>query len=110
MVTLVVKNKDDKVKRELHLTEDDLVNKRFNRQNSILDISLNNNLDIPYGCMGGSCSACVCELVKGKDAVDKEGLHEQVYKGIGEEDILTCISTIKQDLPPETEIIIKTKF
>lgn len=110
MVVLKVYNKDDVLAATLHLKEDDLVNKRFQRKNSVLDILLNNNVEIYYGCMGGSCSACVCDLISGEEHIDREGIHEQVYQGIEPTEFLTCIATVKEDASDEAFIEIRTKF
>lgn len=105
-----VYNKDDKMIKEIRLSDDDLVNKRFNRKKSVLDILLDNDVEIFFGCMGGSCSACVCELMKGEENIDREGIHPQVYRGIAEDEFLTCIATIKENLPESAEIELRTKY
>ena len=60
--------------------------------------------------MGGSCSACVVKVIKGSEFLDNEGLHEQIYKGIDSDDILTCIATIKDEfMKTNSEITVKLK-
>ena len=110
MVKLKILNKDNEIIRELDLKEEDLVNKRFKRKESILDILLNNKVDQPFGCMGGSCSACVCAVVSGNHLVDNEGLHPQIYKGIESNQILTCIATIKDEATQDDVVEIKQLF
>lgn len=36
------------------------------RDTSILDAALNNNIDAPYACKGGVCSTCRCKVVSGE--------------------------------------------
>mgnify|MGYP006270193911 CR=1 FL=1 len=110
MVKLRVFDKDDKEIKTLELKDEQLVNQRFKRKNSILDILLDNGVNMFYGCMGGSCSACVCDLINGEEYIEREGVHEQVYKGISENEFLTCIASIKQGLSEDSIIEIRTKF
>lgn len=110
MVKLKVYDKDNIEIKTLDLKDEDLVNQRFRRKNSILDLLLNNGVNMFYGCMGGSCSACVCELISGEQFIDKEGIHEQVFKGIKDNEFLTCIASIKEGLNSSDTIEIKTKF
>ena len=110
MAKLKVFNKDGNMIATVDVTEEKSYNKILRRKKSILDILLDNKIDIYYGCMGGSCSACVCEIISGGEHIDREGLHEQIYKGIGEKDILTCIATIKDSSMQDGEIEIKTKL
>ena len=110
MAKLKVFDKDDNLMMSLDVTNENSYNKILKRKKSILDILLDNKIDIYYGCMGGSCSACVCEVMSGSEHIDREGLHEQIYKGINEKDILTCIATIKDGSMENGEIEIKTKL
>jgi ferredoxin len=110
MAVIKVLNKDGNLINEIEVNVENTFNKILKRKKSILDILLDNKIDIYYGCMGGSCSACVCEIIEGKEHIDKEGLHEQVYKGIGEKDFLSCIATIKDESIENGIIEIKTKL
>lgn len=110
MAKLKVFDKDGNLITVLDINDENSYNKILKRKKSILDLLLDNKIDIYYGCMGGSCSACVCEIMSGEEHIDREGLHEQIYKGIGEKDILTCIATIKESSMESGEIEIKTKL
>lgn len=44
---------------------------------SILDTALDNDIDLPYSCQSGLCTACRCKLVSGKVKMDEdEGLSQ----------------------------------
>lgn len=98
MPKVLVYDKNENLLKSLNLTEEDLINKRFKRKKSILDILLDNNIQIFFGCMGGSCSACVCKVKSGEEFIDREGVGAQIFQGIAKEELLTCIATIRQNL------------
>ncbi|MCA9460371.1 MAG: (2Fe-2S)-binding protein [Nanoarchaeota archaeon] len=106
-INLVFFDKNNNLLKKLTLNEEETLNKRFKRKKSILDIALDNGIDLKYGCMGGSCSACICEIIKGGEFIDREGLHEIVFKGVKENEILTCIATLKDKIPKDNLIEIK---
>lgn len=56
---------------------------------SILDTALDNDLDMPYSCQSGLCTACRGKCVEGKVSIDEaEGLsQEELEEGY----VLTCI-------------------
>ena len=80
-INIVFFDKNNNLIKKLSLNKEETINKRFKRNKSILDIALDNNIDIKYGCMGGSCSACICEIITGSEFINREGLHEIVFKG-----------------------------
>ena len=106
MVKLIIYNKENSLVTTLQIKEEDAYNKILKRKKSILDILLDNKVEIYYGCMGGSCSACKCIILSGLNNINKEGLHEMIYKNIENNEILSCISTIK-DFSSEKTIEIK---
>ena len=110
MVTIKVYNGSDKLAYEFVPTKEEMYNSKRKRKNSILDILLNKEINVYVGCMGGSCCACVCELVSGKEHLDIEGCGTQIYKGIPESSFLTCIATIKEDLKDDAVIEIKKAY
>lgn len=59
------------------------------RDAAILETALNNDLDMPYSCQSGLCTACRGRCVQGKVSLDEaEGLsQEEVDKGY----VLTCV-------------------
>ena len=95
MVRLMIYSNENNLVKTLDIREEDAYNKVLKRKKSILDILLDNKVDIYYGCMGGSCSACKCIILSGLDNINKEGLHEMIYKNIEDNEILSCISTIR---------------
>ncbi|WP_420575958.1 2Fe-2S iron-sulfur cluster-binding protein [Ekhidna sp.] len=56
---------------------------------SILDTALDNDLDMPYSCQSGLCTACRGKCVEGKVSIDEaEGLsQEELDEGY----VLTCV-------------------
>ena len=59
------------------------------KNSSILDTALNDNLDMPYSCQSGLCTACRGRCTKGGVSVDEaEGLsQEELDEGY----VLTCV-------------------
>jgi ferredoxin len=110
MVVLSILNKDGNPSQELSFSDEGLFNTRLRRKKSILDLLLDNGVEIYFGCMGGSCSACVVTLLSGEEHLDREGLNAQIYKGIASNEILTCIATIKDKVPEDAKIVIQTKY
>ena len=56
---------------------------------SILDTALDNNLDMPYSCQSGLCTACRGKCLEGKVSIDEaEGLSQDE---LDEGYVLTCI-------------------
>jgi ferredoxin len=102
-----LKNKEGKVVKTLELKKDDLYNNRLKSNESILKLFLKNNLDVKYGCMGGSCGTCKSKLEKGQELVNKEGIRNRVYQDVNEDECLICISTIEKE---DGVIVIKTRL
>ncbi len=92
-IKITVYNKDGSFNKEFQGTSDI----------ALLDQLIEENTDIYYGCMGGSCSACKCKILKGMEHIDKEGFGKQVYQGVKENEVLSCITKIK-DKDCEIEI------
>jgi len=59
------------------------------RSASILDTALEKNLDMPYSCQSGLCTACRGKCIEGKISIDEaEGLsQEELDEGF----VLTCV-------------------
>jgi ring-1,2-phenylacetyl-CoA epoxidase subunit PaaE len=59
-------------------------------QETILEAALNQNIDLPYSCQAGMCTACMGICVSGKIQMDEEdGLTDrEIAKGY----VLTCVS------------------
>lgn len=107
MKELVVYDKEDNLLKTIELTEDVLMNKRFRRKNSMLDILIENDIQIFFGCMGGSCSACKCKIISGREHIDNEGISRQVYKDVKDDEVLSCITTINDNIPDDVKIEVK---
>lgn len=91
---------------EFLIDEEKRFNKRLRRKKSILDLALDNNVNIQFGCMGGSCSACICEILSGEEFVEIGGIKEQIYKTEGKK-FLSCMATIKDEIPQDAVVEIK---
>lgn len=61
----------------------------------ILDSSLKNGIDLPFGCRYGSCHACLVEVIKGIENIDSPELEKTSKDKVT--NIKTCISKIKKD-------------
>ena len=59
---------------------------------TILELALENNIDAPYSCQGGVCSTCLARVIKGSVVMDNNQIltDDEVEGGI----ILTCQSRI----------------
>lgn len=111
MIRIKIFDKNENIIKELDIKYKDTVNERFKRKKSILDILLDNDINVRFGCMGGSCSACVTEVIKGINLINNEGVSRQIYRGVPEKHILTCISTIdKEEENFEGEIELKLRY
>ena len=74
-------------------------NIKVKKSQTILDCSIENNLDVPYSCQGGVCSSCIAKLKKGKiEMLENQILtDEEIKDGL----VLTC-----QSIPASDNIII----
>ncbi len=106
---LKILDKNENIIKIVNLEEKDLIT-RSGREKSILDIMLDNDIDMFYGCMGGSCGACICDLENGGEFVEKEKIRPKVYKNVSEKEILTCIAGLKTPFKDNSEIVVKKKF
>ncbi|WP_424961993.1 2Fe-2S iron-sulfur cluster-binding protein [Ekhidna sp.] len=63
---------------------------------SVLDTALDNDLDMPYSCQSGLCTACRGKCVEGKISIDEaEGLsQEELDEGY----VLTCVGKPLTDI------------
>lgn len=59
---------------------------------TILELALENNIDAPYSCQGGVCSTCLARVIKGSVVMDNNQIltDDEVENGL----ILTCQSRI----------------
>ena len=87
MVKLKIYNKDNSFLNEIKL----------NSKEEILNQLINNNIEIFYGCMGGSCGACASTILKGEEHIDKEARKPAVFKGLKDKEFLPCIARVKED-------------
>ena len=108
-IQLEIKDKNNNPINSILIKENNLYTKT-GREKSILDIFLDNDIEIFYGCMGGSCGACICDIVEGEEYIDKEKIRTQVYKNVNQKEVLTCIAGFKENTPKNSKIVIKKKF
>lgn len=61
--------------------------------------------DIPVliGCGVGACSMCKCRVKKGMEHIDPEANGPAQFP-IDEDEILTCISAVREETPEDAEI------
>ena len=66
------------------------------KSETILDAALENDIDLPYSCQSGVCTACQGKLISGSDDMDvSDGLSDEE---ISEGYILCCQSIPSSDL------------
>ena len=60
------------------------------KSKTILDSALDSNIDVPYSCQGGVCSACIAKIIKGKVTMDNNQIltDQEIDDGL----ILVCQS------------------
>ncbi len=81
-----------------------------------LDADLNKTLlkqleghwvEIPSACFTWICGACMCEIEKGEEFVNKEATTAPGFP-LADEEVMTCISKITSD--QDGEIILKSMY
>lgn len=65
-----------------------------------------NGADIPFSCGVGACRTCVGKVKKGKEFLNEEAVGVK-YIPVEEDEVLTCICGVKEDVPKDAEIIIE---
>lgn len=66
-----------------------------NRKSSILDLILDNEIDVPYSCMSGSCGSCKAKLIHGDIYKTDENMLSENEKKMGY--FLACQSVCKTE-------------
>ena len=58
------------------------------KDQTILDVALENDVEAPYSCQGGACATCIGRLVSGNAAMQQNHIltDEEIDDGL----ILTC--------------------
>ncbi len=111
MAKLVFLNKDNKLLGELELSNQNLYNRIIKRKKSFLDLALDNDIQLNYACMGGSCSACKCDIIEGLEFLNKEEVSKQIYANVKENECLTCIASIKDEfIDKDIKIVFRQNF
>ena len=60
------------------------------KDQTILDVALENDVEAPYSCQGGACATCIGRLVSGNAAMQQNHIltDEEIDDGL----ILTCLA------------------
>ncbi|NJP03884.1 2Fe-2S iron-sulfur cluster binding domain-containing protein [Candidatus Gracilibacteria bacterium] len=66
----------------------------------------NNGVPVPVACGVGACRMCVGQCNKGHEFINESAFGEK-HIGTEENEVLTCISGIKEDAPADAEIEIQ---
>lgn len=77
----------------------DNIETEMQRNKTILDIAIQNNVYIPSSCEEGTCSTCMVKVINGKHML-KEGDNTNI-----KENILACITKLKYDILDNNELI-----
>ena len=97
-VKITIIDKNNKFEKDIYI-------KKLDR--SILDNMLDEDINIFYGCMGGSCGACICQIEEGEEFIEKEGIRPKIYKNLKEKQFLPCVAKLKKNMPEDAKIIVK---
>ena len=72
----------------------------MSQKQTILEVALANDIDVPYSCQGGVCSSCICRVTEGTATMRQNNIltDNEVAEGL----ILSCqaeptSTTIKVD-------------
>jgi len=70
------------------ILDDDETTFLMSQKKTILDASLNKDLDAPYSCQGGVCSSCLCKVTEGAAMMTKNEIltDDEIEEGL----ILAC--------------------
>ena len=71
------------------------------KNKTVLDTAIENDIDAPYSCKGGACATCIAKLKSG--SVELEQNYILTDSEIDEGMILTC-----QGYPTSNELIVDT--
>ncbi|NQZ84250.1 MAG: 2Fe-2S iron-sulfur cluster binding domain-containing protein [Nanoarchaeales archaeon] len=108
MTKLEIYSLSNKLIGTIEVSKEESYNKRLRMDKTLLDYLLVSGIKMPYGCMGGSCGACIVEILDGAEFIDREGSHKIVLKSLAENEALTCITTIKEfDNNPTVKLKLK---
>ncbi|MGE4443589.1 MAG: 2Fe-2S iron-sulfur cluster-binding protein [Candidatus Altimarinota bacterium] len=67
-------------------------------------------VEMQSACMFGICAACMCQIEKGEECIDKSFRHEPGFP-LGDDEVMTCIGGIKKEMENhDGEIILKTIY
>ena len=77
-----------------------------NQEESIGIQAQDEGAPIPFSCGSGACRTCVGKVCKGKEHINEEFIGQK-YIMTEDDEILTCISGIKEDAPADAEIEIE---
>ncbi len=97
-IKITIIDKNNKLEKDINIKKQD---------RSILDNMLDEDIQIFYGCMGGSCGACKCQIEEGEEFIEKEGIRPKIYKGISGKEFLPCVAKLKKNIPQDAKITIK---
>ena len=70
------------------IVDDEETSFEMSQKNTILEASLDEDLDVPYSCQGGICSSCIARLTEGKATMRQNNIltDSEIAEGL----ILTC--------------------
>lgn len=90
---------EGKVKLSI-LVDEEESNFEMDNEQTVLEIALDNDIDVPYSCQGGICSSCIARIIEGTAVMRKNQIltDSEIAEGL----ILTCqaqptSSTLKVD-------------
>tara|TARA_Y100000996_G_scaffold274182_1_gene216004 strand:+ start:2788 stop:3822 length:1035 start_codon:yes stop_codon:yes gene_type:complete len=87
---------DSNTSSTIEIIYEDVVYKIKNpKGKTILDAALDSNIEVPYSCQGGVCSACIAKLISGNINMENNQIltEEEINDGL----ILTCQSKSKDE-------------
>ena len=74
------------------------------KNQNLLSVALENNIDWPFKCRVGSCGTCVCKLLDCKISPEIDFSYILSQKQIKEGYILACKSSVKSDIKVKVKL------
>lgn len=103
-------NSNGTLNKVILIEESKTYNKILKRSKSVLDLLLDFNINVYYGCMGGSCGSCILKVIKGKEFLELEYFHGNVFENLLENEFLCCIAKFSKKSFDNGFICLKLRY
>ncbi len=84
----------------------EMANFEGNKEESLCTQAQDAGAPVPMSCGVGACRTCVAKVISGIEFIDREAVGPQMID-TEDDEVLTCICGIKEDVRPGAEICIR---